>query len=368
MIENWNSVNIISEFSENGTSFYSINSNTLTNHYYIISSEESRSLMNRPEVVGYGVYTSLLGPSCRALNCLNKNDKIHSVSILNILRGALNFPIEEACNLNNIAVGDISFLSCERTFDSNGDINGLAVKYEKIAAINDATLMIGDIIASGETLVECLRHVTDYYQQNNTSLKKIVIFTIGGTHAIPLLENLTKEIRGYWPDFEGFITIFYEGIFSCYEPGDNGISGINRPLIDFIWRDGIISPEFRRQILAQQNALFEKCIIYDGGARRFNIAEHVDEVLEFWNGILKRANKINMQDLLEEKLGHKLPASYEDWLTSCHYNKLSEDETRTLYQQELDFIESLKGVTLEQIAKQRIEEFTSSLKKKIFIP
>ena len=75
-----------------------------------------------------------------------------------------------------------------------------------------------------------------------------------------------------------------------------------------------------------------------------------------------------MQDLLEEKLGHKLPISYENWLTSCHYNKLSEDETRTLYQQELDFIENLKDVTLKQIAKQRIEEFTSSLKKKSFIP
>lgn len=358
-----NNINLVPEFSNNGTSFYSINGNDLSNHYYINSSEESRNLMNHPEVVGYEVYTSLLGPSCRALNYLNENSKIHSVSILNILRGALNFPVEEACNLNNISVYDISFLSCERTFDNDGDINGLTVKYEKLAAIKDATLMIGDILASGETLIECLKHVIDYYQKNNSRLKNIILFTIGGTRAIPLIENLTKEIRGCWPDFEGFITIFYEGIFSCYEPGDKGVSGINRPLIDFIWKDGIISPEFRQQTLLLQNALFEKCIIYDGGARRFNIKEHIEEVLEFWNGILNCVDKINMQELLEEKLGHKIPITYEEWLTSCHYNKLPEEKTQNLYQQELSFIESLKDISLEQIAKQRITEFTSSLKK-----
>ena len=71
-----------------------------------------------------------------------------------------------------------------------------------------------------------------------------------------------------------------------------------------------------------QNPLFEKCTIYDGGARRYEIHEHIEEVLEFWNGILERADRIDKQALLEEKLGHPLPISYEDWLKDCHYEKL----------------------------------------------
>lgn len=268
--------------------------------------------MLHPEVVGHEVYTSLLGASCRALKYLKDQDKISSVSILNILRGALNFPMEEACNLNNIAVHDISFLSCERVFDKNGDINGLAVKYKKLGCVPNATLVIGDILASGDTLAECLRHLINHYRKNNTNLRNIVLFTIGGTRAFDLLENLTKEICEYWPDFEGFITVFYEGVFSCYEPGDKGVSGINRALIDFIWKDGIVSPEFREQALSTQYPIFEKCIIYDGGARRFEIKEHVDEVLEFWNGILERADKIDIHELLEEKLGHGHPISYDN--------------------------------------------------------
>ena len=234
MSENLNEINFYPIFNNQGVSLYGLKDEKLLNDYYIISADESRKLMNHPEVVGYEVYTSLLGPSCQALKYLNENGKISSVSVLNILRGALNFPIEEACNLNNIPVHDISFLSCERTFDKNGDINGLAVNYEKLEAVQNASLIIGDILASGETLVECLRHVTDHYRQKKTSLKNIILFTIGGTRAFKLLENLTNEIREYWPDFEGFITVFYEGVFSCYEPGDKGVSGINRALIDFI--------------------------------------------------------------------------------------------------------------------------------------
>ena len=90
-----------------------------------------------------------------------------------------------------------------------------------------------------------------------------------------------------------------------------------------------------------------------------------EEVLEFWNGILARADKIDKQALLEEKLGHALPISYEDWLKDCHYEKLDAKLTRWLYQQERGFVESLKDVTLEEIAHQRIDEFTTPLKKYI---
>ena len=69
-----------------------------------------------------------------------------------------------------------------------------------------------------------------------------------------------------------------------------------------------------------------------------------------------------MNKLLEEKLGHKLPITYEEWLTSCHYNNLAEAEGKNLYQQELDFVESLKEVSLKQIAQDRIQEFSSAMK------
>ena len=63
--------------------------------------------------------------------------------------------------------------------------------------------MIGDIIASGETLIHCLRYVTDFYRDHGARLRNIIIFTIGGTKGIDILEKLTAEIREFWPEFEG---------------------------------------------------------------------------------------------------------------------------------------------------------------------
>ena len=49
-------------------------------------------------------------------------------------------------------------MSSERVFE-NGEMTGLEIKYCKLATVPNSTLLIGDIIASGETLVNCLRYV-----------------------------------------------------------------------------------------------------------------------------------------------------------------------------------------------------------------
>ena len=364
MIENWKDVQIVPEFCDQGVDCYRLEGGHFLNEYYIVSEAETRELMNHPEVVGYEVYASLVTATSQMMYYLKEKKKITSANILSILRGALNYPLEESCYKEHIRVHDISFMSSERVFE-NGEMTGLEIKYCKLATVPNSTLLIGDIIASGETLVNCLRYVIDYYRKQGAKLRNIVLFTIGGTQGVEILEKLTQEIRVYWPGFEGFVTVYYEGIFSCYEEGNKGVSGINRALIDFYWKGGIIAPAFRHETLSMQNPLFEKCTIYDGGARRYEIHEHIEEVLEFWNGVLERADSIDKQALLEEKLGHPLPISYEDWVRDCHYGKLDEKLTRWLYQQERGFVEGMRDVSLKEIARQRIDEFTTTLRKYI---
>ncbi len=366
-MNSWKNVKIVPEFSDLGVDCYKLQGGDYLNEYYILSEAETRKLLNTPEVVGYEVYESLVGATSQMMHHLKEQKKITNANILSILRGALNYPLEESCYREHIRVHDISFLSCERVFDGTGAVTGLDVKYNKMTAVPGSTLLIGDIIASGDTLAYCFRHVVDYYRAHNASLRNIVIFTIGGKKGIELTEKMTKEIREYWPKFEGFIVVYYEGIFNCYEPGNKGVSGINRANIDFYWKDGIIAPAYRRETLSKRDTLFEKCTIYDGGARRYEIAEHIEEVLEFWNGILKRADGIDFHALLEEKLGHSTEISYEDWVEDSHYGYLDEEMCRFLYMQEKGYIASLEGVTLKAIAGKRISEFTAALKKYIIV-
>lgn len=361
-MNNWNNVVLEPVFNEQGVICYRLEGENYVNEYYVTSEAETRKLLNTPEIVGYEVYNCLISSTSQMLYYLKEQKKVTTANILSILRGALNYPLEESCYREHIRVHDISFLSSERVFVEE-EIAGLEIKYSKLTMVPDSTLLIGDIIASGETLIHCLRYVTDFYRSHGAKLRNIIIFTIGGTKGIEILEKLTQEIREFWPEFEGFITIYYEGIFSTYQ--DKGVSGINLPDVDFYWKDGIVAPEFRRETLSMCSPLFEKCIIYDGGARRYEIHEHVEEVLAFWEGILKRADQIDFEELLAEKLGHALEISYEDWIAVNHYQKIRRVDTRWLYQQERGYIESVRGMSLKELAEQRIAEFTGTLKKYI---
>jgi len=362
-MKDWEKARLEQVFFDQGVSCYKVSELPFRNEYYIVSEAETRKLMNSPEVVGYEVYRCLLNPTCRMLDYLKEQGRITSANILSILRGALNYPIEESCYREHIRVHDISFLSSERVFTEDGALNGLEIRYNKLTAVPDSSLLIGDIIASGDTLVNCLKYVLGVYRERGQKLRNIIFFTIGGLQGVDVLEELTGEIRGFWPDFEGFVAIYYEGIFNCYLPGDRGVSGINRALIDFYWKNGIISPEFRRQTLSKRDPLFEKCTIYDGGARRYEISGHIEEVLEFWNGILERADIIDKTALLEEKLGHGIDADYETWLRDTHYQKLDDENNRRLFRQEKDYIGGLRDVTIREIAETRIAEFTDALKE-----
>ena len=82
-----------------------------------------------------------------------------------------------------------------------------------------------------------------------------------------------------------------------------------------------------------------------------------------YNFIKERADKIDFKELLDEKIGYSTPISYEDWIEKNHYEKIRPADTKWLYRQEQGYIESMKNITLKELADQRITEFTDSLKK-----
>mgnify|MGYP000214130240 CR=1 FL=1 len=358
-MKNWNQVKLVPEFNEQGVACYKLAGGNYVNEYYVVSEAETRKLLNTPEIVGYEVYDCLIPSTSQMLYYFKEQKKVTTANILSILRGALNYPLEESCYREHIRVHDISFLSSERVF-ADEEIAGLEIKYSKLTMVPDSTLMIGDIIASGETLIHCLRYVTDFYRKNGAKLRNIIIFTIGGTKGIEILENLTREIREFWPELKGSLPCIMKefSVLIRIKVCQESTSGCGLLLEGRNHRAGV-----QKRDTSMCSPLFEKCIIYDGGARRYEIHEHVEEVLEFWEGIKERADKIDFKELLDEKIGYPTPISYEDWIEKNHYEKIRPADTKWLYRQEQGYIESMKNITLKELADQRITEFTDSLKK-----
>ena len=132
-MKNWDNVVLVPEFDEQGVACYRLEGGDYENEYYIISEAESRKLLNTPEIVGYEVYNCLVSSTSQMLYYLKEQKKVTTANILSILRGALNYPLEEACYREHIRVHDISFLSSERVFEKE-EIAGLEVQMEKAAS------------------------------------------------------------------------------------------------------------------------------------------------------------------------------------------------------------------------------------------
>lgn len=343
---------------QNSACIYQLRSVGLQNQYYIVSGEGTRHLMASPEVVGYESYLAMKPATTAFLSHFREQGMLGQADILTILRGGLNYPLEECCYKAGVRVPNMHFISCERKIE-NGVITGLDIKYEKLHIAKDVTLLIGDIIASGDTLRLCLAQVVDKFRRRGGSLRRIIFFTVGGTKAIPLMEKFTREIRQVFPQFEGFHCVFYEGIFSVYE--DKGVTGINIPDIDFGWRGGIIAPEFRHYVLSfLEDALFEKCIIYDGGARRYEIPTHYEEVMEYWRSLLAVAPQVDFPAFIAEKIGYSRPVSYREWQELNGYQEL---DVRKLFDLEQHYLDIVSGRSLEEICRRRMKEIQSTLGK-----
>ena len=270
--------------------------------------------------------------------------------------------MEEACHKAGIQVNNMNFLSCERIIE-NKQILGLQIKYQKYNIVDNGTILIGDIVATGDTLRECFEYVIDKYRKRGAKLRRIIFFTIGGTRAFDLMESFTERLRKEWPDFEGFTCFFYEGIFSVYK--DKGVTGVNVPNIDFYWHDSVLAPEYRHAVLQQDNVLFEKCIIYDGGARRYEIPEHYHEAMEYWRDIRTAADHTQMKAFVDEKIGYTSPANFEDWLSINHYcsDSAPMEALERLYQEEEAFRQRSNNRNLKHIAEVRLAEIEATLSK-----
>lgn len=115
-MNNWNNVVLEPVFNEQGVICYRLEGENYVNEYYVTSEAETRKLLNTPEIVGYEVYNCLIPSTSQMLYYLKEQKKVTTANILSILRGALNYPLEESCYREHIRVHDISFLSSERVF------------------------------------------------------------------------------------------------------------------------------------------------------------------------------------------------------------------------------------------------------------
>lgn len=274
---------------------------------YIVSTPETRAICNDPFV--YGVeYTNML---CKAVSKSMKSLVRHlpfkleerEVSVLNILRGSLNFGIREALTE---AFGwnqhSSIFIGAQRSRSEKNpeDWHITENDYRKIQVPSTVSIIFGDVVATGTTLQHILNQLRDTIHTQGKQISSIIFFTIGGPRSEEIIIEFDKECRKIFPKYEGSAVVYFEGRFSVAEP--HTPVRVKYTGTDLLRRDCIMVPEFIKSQYNSPTYALERCTIYDAGSRAFWVPEYLEDVLDYWKQTTDLARKgASFAELLRER-------------------------------------------------------------------
>ncbi len=262
---------------------------------YIFSTAETRKICNQPEVLGCE-YTELLELGvARGIKYFPEKNVIASIpdtsiSVLTFLRGGLNFGLRNALHR---AFGfnkhTSSYMTSQRDRDKKGRWFIRDDQYRKFKVPHDATLFIGDIVATGVTIANGLDIILKHAKKNNTPIRKIFFFTIGCHKVEKVLEDFAAKCReAFGGECKPYV-VYIEGKFKLADSKTK--LKINIPGTDLLRYPALLTPEFELSQYDGVSFLLERCTIYDGGSRSFDVAEYNGDLRDYWGKVNELAKK-----------------------------------------------------------------------------
>ena len=292
---------------ESGLALYELPRSADSSRVFISSTPESRAICNDPFVTGIRYTRDLAAACARTLTALRKVSAITlneaDTTVLHILRGGLNFGLREALaesyGWNDHAS---AFVSAQRARSSTNPKDWVITEaaYQKLHFRKEENIVFGDVVATGTSLRYALQQIGITAKANDCRIRSLTFFTIGGPRSHEILDQIDREYRGLFPDFQGSQVVYIEGIFAVATnetPMSIKIDGT-----DLLRRDSVLAPEFIESQYENPAYPLERCTIYDAGSRAFDINEYMHDVREYWEQTATLAQGgVDFQELIKER-------------------------------------------------------------------
>ena len=269
----------------------------------IVSTPQTRRIANDPTCAGVE-YTTLLEQACCEVFKLKLVDLTEEETVVvNILRGGLNYGLRQAladaCGWKNHTT---CFISAQRARDA-GDSEAWHITendYSKVYFPETASLVIGDVVATGTSLRYALQELLRSAVEQKIRLRNILFFTFGGAKAQEILEEIDAECRRLFPGYSQTVLFYLEGRFTCAEL-DTPLS-VRLTGTDLLRWHALMAPEFVESQYENPAFPLERCTIYDAGSRAFWVREYVADVIGYWRQNLQFAEHgMTFAELLAER-------------------------------------------------------------------
>jgi len=251
---------------------------------FVASTPETRRICNDPRCLGLD-YTLGLSKACAdVLKSMGPELQLveRETAVVNILRGGLNYGLREALGAAyGWNVHATCFLSAQRAQDGEGaGWHVTETAYRKLRLTKGASLVIGDVVATGTSLAYALDELVESARASGTHLKRIVFFTFGGGRALEILQDVDGRCRRAFPDYVGTTLVYFEGVFTV--PDRATPLSVKLPGTDLLRYGAKMAPEFVASQYEDPAYPIERCVIYDAGSRAFAPDEYAEDVFDYW--------------------------------------------------------------------------------------
>lgn len=274
---------------------------------FIASTPQTRRICNDPLLTGLRYTSSLSTASATVLKCLCRmgvlNLKETSTTVLNILRGGLNFGLREALGVAyDWNDPPSTFISAQRARDARSPEEWHITEnsYRKVHLGSSNQIVFGDVVATGTSLEYGLGELARAAHAQKVTIPEVVFLTIGGPRSHEIIERLHTNAAWRACGLKSSVVVFFEGIFSVATPTTPitiKLSGT-----DLLRTASILAPEFIESQYECPTYPIERCTIYDAGSRSFEISEYLKDVRHYWEEVLKMASSgFTFEELLKER-------------------------------------------------------------------
>ena len=274
---------------------------------YIVSSNETREICNDPQICGIE-YTKKLRDTCtKILEALPAFSPVtlyeNQGVVLNILRAGLNFGIREAlADAYGWNIHPTSFINTPRAHSgaSSDQWQIQEDTYYKLKLPEHAQIIFGDIVATGTSLQHALRLLVKEAITTGVQIQNMVFFTFGGVRSEEILQEVAETCKKNFDQFSGIELFYLEGRFEV--PDKQTPISIKEIGTDLIRNGALMADEFINSQYELPYYPLERCVIYNAGARAFNVEKYIEDVIYYWEEVKQLAAQgYSFEDLLKER-------------------------------------------------------------------
>lgn len=257
---------------------------------YVFSTKHSRKILNVPEVLGCEFTRELKKAITLALRFFPSKEAIRSldpqtISVIHFLRSGLNFGLRDALyDAFGFNTHLSSFLTSQRARNQFGRWYIKDDQYRKIEIPQDANLFIGEIVATGTTVENGFNIIFHLAKNLGKPVRNIFFFAIGCHKIEKALRKYDQLFRSVFRGYRKTYLIYLEGKFHLADSKTN--ARIKFQGTDLMRFPGLLTPEF--ELSQFQNVAYplERCVIYDGGSRAFNVSIYLEDLNSYWGQLL----------------------------------------------------------------------------------